>query len=44
MLRFFELNDRVKGNPALPPGLMRRELAGMLVGPWLYLMGRLRKD
>jgi GT2 family glycosyltransferase len=43
VLRFFELNDRVKDNPTLPGGLMRRELAGMLAGPWLYLMGRRRK-
>jgi GT2 family glycosyltransferase len=43
MLRFFALNDRVKDNPTSPPGLIRRELAGMLVGPWLYRLGRSQK-
>ena len=41
VLRIFTLNDRVKDNPALPPGLMRKELTGMLWGPWLYVKGRL---
>lgn len=40
MLRVFTLNDRVKDNPTLPPGLMRKELIGMLWGPWLYVKGR----
>jgi len=40
VLRIFTLNDRVKDNPTLPSGLMRRELTGMLYGPWLYLKGR----
>jgi GT2 family glycosyltransferase len=40
VLRIFTLNDRVKDNPTLPSGLMRRELIGMLCGPWLYLKGR----
>jgi GT2 family glycosyltransferase len=43
VLRVLGLNNRVKGNPALPSGLMRRELAGMLAGPWLYLMCLNRK-
>ncbi|MCL2583314.1 MAG: glycosyltransferase [Streptosporangiales bacterium] len=38
--RVFTLNDRVKDNPTLPPGLMRREMAGLLAGPGLYLKGR----
>ncbi len=42
MLRLFTLNDRVKDNPTLPPGLMRQELIGMLWGPWLYSKGRRR--
>jgi GT2 family glycosyltransferase len=42
VLRIFTLNDRVKDNPTLPSGLMRRELIGMLSGPWLYLKGRHR--
>jgi glycosyltransferase involved in cell wall biosynthesis len=40
--RIFTLNDRVKDNPTLPPGLMGREIRGLLVGPWLYLKGRRR--
>ena len=40
VLRIFTLSDRVRDNPALPSGLMRREIGGMLVGPWLYLKGR----
>lgn len=44
VLRIFTLNDRVKDNPTLPSGLMRRELGGMLRGPWLYLKGRYRSD
>lgn len=40
ILRVFTLNDRVKDNPTLPPGLMRQELIGMLRGPWLYVKGR----
>jgi GT2 family glycosyltransferase len=40
ILRVFTLNDRVKDNPSLPPGLMRQELIGMLWGPWLYVKGR----
>lgn len=38
--RIFTLNDRVKDNPTLPPGLMRREMAGLLAGPALYFKGR----
>jgi cellulose synthase/poly-beta-1,6-N-acetylglucosamine synthase-like glycosyltransferase len=40
MLRVSALNDRVKGNPTLPRGLMRKEVGGLLIGPWLYLKGR----
>jgi GT2 family glycosyltransferase len=40
VLRVFTLNDRVRDNPAVPSGLMRRELLGMLRGPGLYLKGR----
>jgi GT2 family glycosyltransferase len=43
VLRVLGLNNRVKGNPSLPSGLMRRELTGMLAGPWLYLMCPSRK-
>jgi GT2 family glycosyltransferase len=39
-LRILQLNDRVKDNPSLPAGLMRREIIGMLAGPRLYLMTR----
>jgi GT2 family glycosyltransferase len=30
----------VRGNPTLPSGLIKREMAGLLEGPWLYLKGR----
>jgi GT2 family glycosyltransferase len=40
VLRIFTLSDRVRDNPTLPSGLMRREIGGMLAGPWLYLKGR----
>jgi GT2 family glycosyltransferase len=43
VVRVLGLNNRVKDNPALPSGMMRRELAGMLAGPWLYLMCLSRK-
>jgi glycosyltransferase involved in cell wall biosynthesis len=42
MRRISTLNDRVKDNPTLPQGLMRTEIKGLLVGPWLYLKGRRR--
>jgi len=29
----------VRDNPTLPSGLMRREVRGLLAGPWLYLRG-----
>ena len=29
----------VRDNPTLPSGLMRREIRGLLAGPWLYLRG-----
>jgi hypothetical protein len=38
--RIFTLSGRVKDNPTLPSGLMRREIGGMLAGPRLYLKGR----
>jgi glycosyltransferase involved in cell wall biosynthesis len=40
--RIFTLNDRVKDNPTLPPGLMGREIRGLLAGPRLYLKARRR--
>jgi hypothetical protein len=30
----------VRGNETLPSGLMKREIAGFLAGPGLYLKGR----
>lgn len=38
--RIFTLSGRVKDNPTLPSGLMRREIGGMLAGPLLYVKGR----
>lgn len=40
IIRISTLNDRVKDNPTLPQGLMRTEIKGLLVGPWLYIRGR----
>jgi GT2 family glycosyltransferase len=40
VLRVFTLSDRVKDNPTLPSGLMRREIGGLLAGPRLYLKAR----
>jgi GT2 family glycosyltransferase len=40
--RITAIGSRVQGNPALPSGLMRREIRGMLAGPWLYIKGRRR--
>ena len=40
LTRMLSLSSSVRGNPALPPGLIRREIGGFLVGPWLYLKGR----
>jgi GT2 family glycosyltransferase len=40
LLRVLTLNDRVKANPTLPPGLMRREFRGLLLGPLLYFKAR----
>jgi hypothetical protein len=40
LLRLFTLGERVADNPTLPSGLMRREIGGLLVGPWLYLKAR----
>ncbi|HTU75318.1 MAG TPA: glycosyltransferase [Trebonia sp.] len=40
LLRLFTLSERVADNPTLPSGLMRREIGGLLAGPWLYLKAR----
>lgn len=40
VLRMLHLASRVKGNPTLPHGMIRREVGGLAVGPWLYLRGR----
>jgi len=40
VLRIFTLSERVADNPTLPSGLMRREIGGLLTGPWLYLKAR----
>jgi GT2 family glycosyltransferase len=40
VLRVFTLSDRVRDNPTLPSGLMRREIGGLLAGPRLYLKAR----
>jgi GT2 family glycosyltransferase len=40
--RITAIGSRVQGNPALPSGLMRREVRGMLAGPCLYIKGRRR--
>jgi len=40
--RIAAIGSRVQGDPALPSGLMRQEVRGMLAGPWLYLKGRRR--
>ena len=40
MVRMRVLSSGVRGNPTLPSGLIKRETAGLLEGPWLYLKGR----
>lgn len=40
VMRIPELSSRVQDNPTLPTGLIRREIGGLLVGPWTYLQGR----
>jgi GT2 family glycosyltransferase len=40
LLRMPNLNSRVRDNPTLPSGLIKREVGGYLVGPWGYLQGR----
>jgi GT2 family glycosyltransferase len=40
MARMLRLSSGVRDNPTLPSGLIRREVGGFLVGPWLYLKGR----
>lgn len=41
-VRVASIGDRTKDNPVLPTGLIRREFQGMVLGPWLYVKGRLR--
>jgi len=38
--RIFKLSSNVRDNPTLPSGLIKREVGGLFVGPWLYLKGR----
>jgi O-antigen biosynthesis protein len=40
--RIAVIGRRVQGNPALPSGLMLREVCGMVAGPGLYVKGRRR--
>jgi GT2 family glycosyltransferase len=40
LLRMLTLTNRVRGNPTLPAGLIRREVSGLVAGPWLYMRGR----
>ena len=40
LLRLLTLSERVVGNHTVPTGLMRREIGGLFVGPWLYLKAR----
>ena len=40
LLRMLNLSSRVRGNPTLPTGLIKREIGGFLVGPWVYVKGR----
>jgi GT2 family glycosyltransferase len=40
MVRMRALSSGVRGIPTLPSGLIKRETAGLLEGPWLYLKGR----
>lgn len=42
VVRMFTLTGDVRDNPTLPSGLIRREMAGFLAGPLLYLKGRSR--
>lgn len=42
VVRMFTLTGDVRNNPTLPSGLIRREMAGFLTGPLLYLRGRSR--
>ena len=37
---FLKIKKRVQHGPTLPSGLVKREIYGMLVGPWLYFKGR----
>jgi GT2 family glycosyltransferase len=38
--RMLKLSSGVRDNPTLPSGLIRREVGGFFLGPWLYLKGR----
>lgn len=40
VVRMLKLSSGVRDNPTLPSGLIRREVGGFFVGPWLYLKGR----
>lgn len=40
VLHMFKLTDGVRDNQSLPPGLVKRELVGLLMGPLLYLKGK----
>lgn len=37
--RMLNQSSQVRGNPALPSGLIAKEVAGLFAGPWLYLKG-----
>ncbi len=40
--RIFAIGERTEDDQALPSGLVRREFAGLVHGPWLYLRARQR--
>jgi hypothetical protein len=42
MARMRKLSSGVRDNPALPSGLIRREVLGFLIGPLCYLRSRLK--
>jgi GT2 family glycosyltransferase len=39
ILRLRNPSNDVAANPGLPPGLLKREVTGYALGPWLYLKG-----
>lgn len=39
IVRMRNLSKNVRDNPTLPKGLLRVEVGGFIVGPWLYLKG-----